>query len=106
MELKKLKIHNYQCFGPEEKEIIINDFTTLIGANNSGKTATLKALEKLFGVSRKSRMLKRSDFHIPKGKTIESFDNLYLSIEAVFDFPSLNEQEKEENFNDEIAAFF
>lgn len=106
MKLKKIKIQNFQCFGPEEREIPIDNFTTLIGANNSGKTATLKALEKLFGVSRKSKMLKRSDFHIPKGENIESFDNLSLSIEAIFNFPDLIEGDETDNSKDEIAAFF
>ena len=106
MKLNKIKIQNFQCFGPEEREIPIDNFTTLIGANNSGKTATLKALEKLFGVSRKSKMLKRSDFHIPKGENIESFDNLSLSIEAIFNFPDLIEGDEMDNSKDEIAAFF
>lgn len=74
MKLTKIKIQNFQCFGPKEEEILIDNFTTLIGANNSGKTATLKALEKLFGISRKSRILTKSDFHIPKEEILSEFD--------------------------------
>lgn len=48
MRLKKLKLRNFRCFGPNETVIFFDDMTALIGANSSGKTAVLQALEKLF----------------------------------------------------------
>ena len=106
MKLTKIKIQNFQCFGPKEEEILIDNFTTLIGANNSGKTATLKALEKLFGISRKSRILTKSDFHIPKEELIDSIDSLDLNIETVFTFPELIKEKERSELHEEIAAFF
>ncbi len=106
MKLTKIKIQNFQCYGPKEEEILIDNFTTLIGANNSGKTATLKALEKLFGISRKSRIITKLDFHIPKEELIDSIDSLDLNIETVFTFPELIKEKERNEHDEEIAAFF
>ncbi|WP_304509176.1 ATP-dependent nuclease [Anaerotignum sp.] len=44
MKLSKIKIKNFRTF-EEEKTIDIYDFTSLIGANNCGKSTILKAIE-------------------------------------------------------------
>ena len=48
MKLARLKILNYRCFGDGEQIIPIDDSTTFIGNNSSGKTAALLALNCLF----------------------------------------------------------
>ena len=66
MKLSKLKLHNYRCFGNDEQIIEIDDITSFIGNNSSGKTAALLALSCLFSNNGADRILKRSDFHLPK----------------------------------------
>lgn len=89
MMITKLKIKNFRCFGPEETSIELENLTTIIGSNSSGKTAILNALLKLFGRNGKERELNRSDFHVPKGKNPEEIDKNELSIEVVIHFPEL-----------------
>lgn len=89
MIITKLKIKNFRCFGPEETSIELENLTTIIGSNSSGKTAILNALLKLFGRNGKERELNRSDFHVPKGKKPEEIDKNELSIEVVIHFPEL-----------------
>ena len=48
LKLSKLKLHNYRCFGEDEQIIKIDDITSFIGNNSSGKTAALLALNCLF----------------------------------------------------------
>ena len=93
MKIRQLKLRNYRCFGPEGTAIDFEDLTTFIGMNSSGKTAVLHALVKLFGRSVSLRELKRSDFHVPKGKRPEELSEQNLSIEAVIDFPEIGTEE-------------
>lgn len=95
MKIKRLKIFNFRSFGPMETEIDLNDLTAIIGANSSGKTSTLHALQKLFGGTRKERDITRSDFHIKKNETPEDISKNRFYIEAVIDFPEL-----EDDFSD------
>ena len=92
MELLKLKIHNFRCFGEDEQEIYFDNLTTLIGNNSCGKTAALQALLKLFSENSSDRNLQRSDFHLPKDTNPEDMINQELYIEAVFTFPELEEE--------------
>ena len=45
MKLSKIRIHNYRKL--HDVEVNLGDATFLIGANNSGKTSTLSAIEYL-----------------------------------------------------------
>ena len=99
MKLEKITLHNFRCFGNEETAIRFDNITTLIGNNSSGKTAVLAALNCLLN----NRSVVRSDFHVPKGTTLEELKNQNLFIEAKFTFPELNE----DNPSDiAIAPFF
>lgn len=99
MKLEKITLHNFRCFGNEETAIRFDNITTLIGNNSSGKTAVLAALNCLLN----NRSVVRSDFHVPKGTTLEKLKNQNLFIEAKFTFPELNE----DNPSDiAIAPFF
>lgn len=103
MRLTKIKLHNYRCFGDGEQIIPINNVTALIGNNSSGKTAALLALNCLFSDNGADRILRRSDFHIPKGKKPDDMEEQELYIEAVFVF---NELEKGEDSAFSVPTFF
>ncbi len=90
MKLSKLKLHNYRCFGNDEQIIKIDDITSFIGNNSSGKTAALLALNCLFSNNSADRILKRSDFHLPKDTKPDDMESQELYIEAVFTFEELN----------------
>lgn len=90
MRLKKVKISNFRSFDEKEEVINFNDLTTFIGNNSTGKTASIQALLKLFGEGNKS--LVRSDFHISPDNNPEEIEQCELYIEAVFDFPDLDEE--------------
>ncbi len=65
MRLTKIIIKNFQSFGPEGETCYFENFTIFIGRNNSGKTAMLKAIQKVFGQTQSARQIYKSDFHIP-----------------------------------------
>ncbi len=94
MKLSKLKIHNYRCFGNNEQIIPIDNITAFIGNNSSGKTAALLALNCLFSDNSADRVLKRSDFHLPKDTKPENLEAQDLYIEAVFTFDELENGEE------------
>lgn len=94
MKLSKLKLHNYRCFGSDEQTIKIDDITSFIGNNSSGKTAALLALNCLFSDNSADRVLKRSDFHLPKDTKPEDVESQELYIEVMFTFDELEEGEQ------------
>lgn len=90
MKLTKVCIENFRSFGT--KQIVDMDSTTLlIGGNSTGKTAFLAALSKLFSQESQQRALRRSDFHIKADEDPESVERKSLSIEAIFDLGSIEE---------------
>lgn len=103
MKLSKLKLHNYRCFGNDEQIIKIDDITSFIGNNSSGKTAALLALNCLFSNNGADRILKRSDFHLPKDMKPEDIESQELYIEAVFTFEEL---ENREEGSSSVPTFF
>ena len=87
MKLTKVIINNFRSFG-ESQEIIISNQTALIGNNSSGKTTLLQALSKLFSDKQSDRIIRKSDFHLPKGlKPGENTKELF--IETFFEFNEL-----------------
>lgn len=92
MRLSKIKIHNFRCFGDGEEIIPIDDITAFIGCNSTGKTAALCALNILFSENSAERILRRSDFHLPKTMKPEELERQDLYIEAVFVFDELNDE--------------
>jgi predicted ATP-dependent endonuclease of OLD family len=89
MRVAKLKLRNFKCFGPNETVVHLHDLSAIIGANNTGKTAVLLSLQRLFGINNRAREVRRSDFHIPKGTLPEDIDENNLTIEAIINFPEL-----------------
>lgn len=62
MKLSKVRISNFQCFDEKQAEIDFEkELSVLIGLNGSGKTATLQALSRMFGVSEGIRKIKVED---------------------------------------------
>lgn len=103
MKLSKIKIKNYRCFGDKEQTIRIDDITAFIGNNSVGKTAALLALNCIFSDNGSDRILKRSDFHLPKNVKPEEFEHQDLYIETVFVFDELEKENVEQNT---IPPFF
>ena len=104
MKLSKIKLYNYRCFGNSEQVINIDDITSFIGNNSSGKTAALLALNCLFSDNPADRVLKRSDFHLPKDLKPDEIKSQELYIEAVFTFDEL--EAAEEDGSNSVPAFF
>ena len=103
LKLSKLKLYNYRCFGDVEQVIDINNITAFIGNNSTGKTAALLALNCLFSNNSNDRILKRSDFHLPKGKNPDELETQDLYIEVVFTFNELEDGKSGEN---SVPPFF
>lgn len=82
MRLTKLVINNFRSFGPRETVINISSMTAFLGHNSSGKTATLNALQVLFGNSK----IVSSDFHVPLDKASDDISDNKFYIEAYFEF--------------------
>lgn len=90
MILHKLRISNFQSFGPEPTEISFENFTFLIGPNGSGKTALLQALCRLFSFDPALRRIQASDFHSPLDQSPEP-ESRFFWIEVDFTFPELRD---------------
>lgn len=103
MKLSKLKLYNYRCFGDEEQVIDIDNITAFIGNNSTGKTAALLALNCIFSNNSNDRILKRSDFHLPKEKNPDEFESQSLYVEVVFTFNELDNGKSGEN---SVPPFF
>lgn len=96
MFLESLTLSNFQCFGPKRTEIRFDEhLTAMIGPNASGKTAACQALLRLFSVVGDQRQVRVDDFHVPDGEE-EPPNVRTLSIEAVFAFPELAEEDEED----------
>ena len=88
MKLIKVIINNFRSFG-ESQVIGFNDQIVLIGNNSSGKTTVLQALSKLFSDKQNDRIIRKSDFHLPKGlRPGENSRSLF--IETIFEFDELD----------------
>ena len=89
MQLRELKIQNFQSFGPTAASIDLADITVLIGTNGTGKTAALTALCRLFSSDNKLRGIRKSDFHVAHGGSSASS----LFIEVTFEFTPVDSTE-------------
>lgn len=87
MKLSKVRISNFQCFSEKPIEIDFDEkLTALIGLNGSGKTSTLQALSRIFGVTESTRKVMVEDFHCSSSGVSRAEE---LFIEAWFEFPEL-----------------
>jgi putative ATP-dependent endonuclease of OLD family len=67
--LNKLKVSNFRCIGNQPVEIELDDIVILVGPNNTGKTAILRAYEVVMQHGSKEGDLTIDDF--PDGKNVE-----------------------------------
>lgn len=104
MKLTKIKLCNYRCFGSEEQTITIDDLTTFIGSNSSGKTAALSALNCMFSENSSDHLLHRSDFYLPKNTFPEAMESQSLYVETVFEFDELKPEQQGGGYS--IPQFF
>lgn len=102
MILKKVKISNFRCFGPEESVLDFENFTAIIGTNSSGKTAVMQALLKIFGESNAEKEINRADFHVPFNINPDQLEQNQFSVEAIFEFPEATKADRV----DSIPLFF
>ena len=100
MKLTKVIINNFKLFGTSQL-IEIDNQTVLIGNNSSGKTTVLQALSKLFSDKQSDRIIRKSDFHLPKGlRPGENTRELF--IETIFEFDELDRN----SYGPAIPTFF
>lgn len=87
MKLSKLRLTNFQCFGPDTQEITFENSTTMvIGPNGSGKTAILQALSRMFDSNPSRRRVRTDDFHVGIEEE-EAPEERSFTIEADFLLP-------------------
>lgn len=90
MFIEKLILTNFCCFGPAPTTIdLTSGLTTFVGANGAGKTAVMRALQRLFGVTGDQRRLRRQDFHIPSAELASPLQRSF-TLEAIIAFPELD----------------
>lgn len=96
MKLDKVKLYNFRSFS-KEQIIEFDNITAIIGNNSEGKTAAIAALNLMFSQISNDRILKRSDFHVPKDMKPENMSKQDLYIEAVFSFDEVESENGEES---------
>jgi putative ATP-dependent endonuclease of OLD family len=88
MKLTRLRLSNFQCFGPDPSTIDLAPITFLLGPNGAGKTAVHHALVRLFGMAGSLQRVRSSDFHVtPKEAAHRPSEPRELWLEAQFEFP-------------------
>lgn len=87
MRLCRLRLKNFQSFGPVPTEIELSKLTFILGPNGAGKTAVLVALTRLFSPVQSLRRVQSDDFHVPVGGgDAELADNeLWLEVDIEFE---------------------
>lgn len=90
MRLTRIRLKNFQCFGPEPTVLDFEAMTYLLGPNGAGKTSALTALARMFAIDPQMRRVQRSDFHVPQQAEADSEpESRLLWIESDFEFPEL-----------------
>ncbi|WP_419785409.1 ATP-dependent nuclease [Pseudodesulfovibrio sp.] len=95
MQIESITLKGFQSAG--DIPVVVNlakDLTAFVGGNGAGKTAVLAALQRMFGTSSKQRRIRKTDFHIPPGKTLDDYELLDLWVEVKVVFPELEEDEE------------
>ncbi len=71
MKIASLTICGFRCFHPDGVTINLDDLTSFVGPNASGKTAAMMALARLFGESSAQRRIAPSDFYLAPGDQLK-----------------------------------
>lgn len=88
MNLDRLVISGFQCFGEATPINLADRVSCFIGNNGAGKTAVFQAISRLFGLGAARRAIKTSDFHL-KPDVSEIQDGAVILIDVRFSFPEL-----------------
>lgn len=90
LRLESVTLSGFRCFGPDRLKVPVSaQVTAVVGPNAAGKTALLKALSKVFGVSRQERTIHRSDFHIAVDADPDDRSAKDLIIDVLIALPEL-----------------
>jgi putative ATP-dependent endonuclease of the OLD family len=96
MQLERMTISNFRCFGLDEVSIDFESgITAIVGNNGSGKTAVFAALSKLFGTSAPLRAIRKSDFHLAIDDD-ELASGSELHVDCVFGFSELEDDDADD----------
>lgn len=89
VKITRLRLSNFQSFGPEPTVIDLDDLTYVLGPNGSGKTAVLQALSRLFSPLAAQRKIRLEDFHVPADRSVGDVeaDEPVLWLEADIGLP-------------------
>lgn len=102
MRVCRLRLKNFQSFGPTPTEIELSKLTFILGPNGAGKTAALLALARVFSPVQSLRRVQPGDFHVPVGGDAELDDNvLWLEVDIAFE-----EAADEEVSHPSVPPFF
>lgn len=77
--IDKVRVYNYRSL--HKCEIELSPVTLLIGANNSGKTSFLRALNLALGVG--SRRIVREDFYISRNEKTETEKEILIDVRVI-----------------------
>ena len=104
VKLTRMRVCNFQCFGPDAVAINLEAATFLLGPNGTGKTAFLHALCRMFGAEPSRRAIVANDFHVPHGERPGVGTARALWLEAEFEFPELAEVAADDEDQDDAEA--
>lgn len=97
MKLTCLRLSSFRSFGPEPVAVDLADLTFLLGPNGTGKTAVLQALARMFSLDPNQRKIRPTDFHVPAHEAPGARpETRELWLEAVFEFPELEDHDADE----------
>ncbi len=96
MKIEKIVVEGFKCFN-KRTEVFLNDFNGIIGNNGVGKTAILEALSRCFDIDSRKRGIKKEDFYVKRGESLDKEKERNLSIDIYFLFPKLEKEDEEEN---------
>jgi putative ATP-dependent endonuclease of the OLD family len=89
MYINSLQIKGFRCFNGDGQDVPLNKFTCFVGANASGKTASMLALVRMFGDTQTERTIRSTDFYLRPGEQLSAVNERHLSIEVKLEFPEL-----------------
>ena len=90
MRLTRIRVKNFQSFGPEPTVLDLGAMNYLLGPNGAGKTSVLTALGRMFAMDPQLRRVRHADFHVPHNAPPgPPPETRLLWIEADFEFPEL-----------------
>lgn len=93
VQLVRMRLSNFQSFGPVPAMVDFERITYLLGPNGAGKTSLLTAVARMFAVDPSLRRIQRSDFHAPAHEKLDGrLDFRTLWVEVDFTFPELHDE--------------